>query len=105
MIKFAPKKQKHIYISKKKEIIIFVYKNLLPLAGDFKLANINANVWKYLLHFHKYYKGIDSFSRTRSVCVFTGRTRGLYRGFQFSRMKIRDLVKEGSFVGISKSSW
>jgi len=44
MIKFAPKKQKHLYIAKKKEKKIFVYRYLLTLPGHFFFKEISANV-------------------------------------------------------------
>jgi hypothetical protein len=44
MIKFAPKKQKHIYIATKKETKVFVYKSFLPLVGNTALIGINSNV-------------------------------------------------------------
>jgi len=104
MIKFAPKQQKHVLLSIRKEKQIHVFKYLLGYSGKLRNRIIEISVWKYLLHFHAYLKGITSLSRTRNICIFSGRTRGIYRSFQISRMKIREKIKDGTFLGVSKSS-
>ena len=43
--------------------------------------------------------------RVRNRCKLTGRTRGVYRKFELSRIKIRDLSMSGSLPGVVKSSW
>ncbi len=46
-------------------------------------------------------------SKTRVVvrCSMTGRGRGVYRKFQLSRMKFRELALEGKIPGVIKASW
>ena len=43
--------------------------------------------------------------RIRNRCKLTGRTRGVYRKFGLSRIKIRELSMSGALPGVIKSSW
>ena len=43
--------------------------------------------------------------RYRNRCKLTGRTRGVYRKFGISRIKIRELSMSGDLPGVVKSSW
>ena len=43
--------------------------------------------------------------RFRNRCKLTGRTRGVYRKFGLSRIKIRELSMSGDLPGMKKSSW
>ena len=43
--------------------------------------------------------------RVRNRCELTGRTRGVYRKFGLSRIKIRELSMSGDLPGMVKSSW
>ena len=43
--------------------------------------------------------------RVRNRCELTGRTRGVYRKFGLSRIKIRELSMNGALPGVVKSSW
>ena len=43
--------------------------------------------------------------RVRNRCKITGRTRGVYRKFGLSRIKIRELSMAGLLPGVVKSSW
>ena len=47
----------------------------------------------------------SSFIRHRNRCKLTGRTRGVYRKFGLSRIKIRELSMTGDLPGVVKSSW
>jgi small subunit ribosomal protein S14 len=44
-------------------------------------------------------------TRVRNRCELTGRTRGVYRKFGLSRIKLRELTMSGSLPGMVKSSW
>jgi small subunit ribosomal protein S14 len=44
-------------------------------------------------------------SRGRMRCAITGRSRGVYRKFGLSRVKIREVVNRGEIPGVSKASW
>ena len=43
--------------------------------------------------------------RVRNRCEITGRTRGVYRKFGLSRIKLRELTMQGALPGVVKSSW
>ena len=43
--------------------------------------------------------------RHRNRCQITGRSRGTYRKFGLSRIKIRELSMTGDLPGVVKSSW
>ena len=47
----------------------------------------------------------SSFIRHRNRCELTGRSRGTYRKFGLSRIKIRELSMTGDLPGVVKSSW
>ena len=44
-------------------------------------------------------------TRVRNLCVLTGRSRGVYRKFKISRIKLRELALEGKIPGMRKASW
>ena len=44
-------------------------------------------------------------SRQRMRCAITGRSRGVYRKFGLSRVKIREVANRGEIPGLSKASW
>lgn len=44
-------------------------------------------------------------TRGRRRCAITGRSRGVYRKFGLSRVKIRETVNRGELPGVSKASW
>jgi small subunit ribosomal protein S14 len=46
-----------------------------------------------------------SASRHRNRCAITVRSRGVYRKFGLSRVKIRELTNRGEIPGVSKASW
>ena len=43
--------------------------------------------------------------RVRNRCEITGRSRGVYRKFGLSRIKVRELSMAGVLPGIIKASW
>lgn len=44
-------------------------------------------------------------NRVRNRCILTGRSRGFYRKFKLSRIKLRELANEGMLPGVTKASW
>ncbi len=44
-------------------------------------------------------------TRVRNMCELTGRTRGYYRKFKISRIKLRELALQGRIPGMRKASW
>lgn len=43
--------------------------------------------------------------RLKNRCALTGRSRGYMRDFGISRMKFRELAREGKIPGVKKASW
>ena len=43
--------------------------------------------------------------RVRNRCEITGSSRGVYRKFGLSRIKVRELSMAGALPGIIKASW
>jgi small subunit ribosomal protein S14 len=43
--------------------------------------------------------------RVRNRCVFSGRSRGVYRKFMISRIVLRELAHSAIIPGMTKSSW
>ena len=46
-----------------------------------------------------------SAARQRKRCAITGRSRGVYRKFGLSRVKIREVAARGESPGLAKASW
>jgi small subunit ribosomal protein S14 len=44
-------------------------------------------------------------ARQRNRCAITGRSRGVYRKFGLSRVKIREVAFRGEIPGLVKASW
>lgn len=44
-------------------------------------------------------------ARQRRRCAITGRSRGVYRKFGLSRVKIRECAARGEIPGLGKASW
>lgn len=47
----------------------------------------------------------SSKTRVHNRCELTGRSRGNYRKFKLSRIKLRELANDGQIPGMVKSSW
>jgi small subunit ribosomal protein S14 len=43
--------------------------------------------------------------RLSNRCLFTGRTHSVAKAFRVSRVKLRELISNGSVNGVRKSSW
>jgi len=44
-------------------------------------------------------------TRQRNRCAITGRSRGVYRKFGLSRVKLREAAHHGDIPGLTKASW
>jgi small subunit ribosomal protein S14 len=44
-------------------------------------------------------------TRQRNRCAITGRSRGVYRKFGLSRVKLREAMNRGDIPGLGKASW
>ncbi len=47
----------------------------------------------------------SSATRIRNRCMITGRSRGVYRKFNISRIMLREMAAEGLIPGVRKASW
>lgn len=47
----------------------------------------------------------SSFTRVMNRCIFTGRSRSVYRMFKVSRIVFRELASGGLLNGVKKASW
>jgi ribosomal protein S14 len=62
-------------------------------------------VQKYFLNYHLKWLTGSPFTKVRTLCFLTGRSRSVYRSFHLSRLKIREYAGFGYFPGLSKASW
>lgn len=44
-------------------------------------------------------------TRVHNRCTITGRSKGVLRFCKLSRIKVRDLARQGLLSGVSKASW
>jgi ribosomal protein S14 len=99
MLKFIRKNEKQ-----RKYLIKREYENLLKcVLLRFFLSHRNIYVWKYFINLYNT-QLFTTYSKTRNICIMTGRTRSVYRLFKLARAKIREYANQGYFVGISKVS-
>ncbi|XP_047085938.1 succinate dehydrogenase [ubiquinone] iron-sulfur subunit 1, mitochondrial isoform X1 [Lolium rigidum] len=47
----------------------------------------------------------SNMTRLRNRCIFTGRSRGVYKKFRMSRIVFRTLANKGEINGVKKASW
>lgn len=47
----------------------------------------------------------SSATRIRNRCAITGRSRGIYRKFNVSRLIFREMASSGLIPGVRKASW
>jgi succinate dehydrogenase (ubiquinone) iron-sulfur subunit len=60
------------------------------------------------LNIHRQFANLprnSALSRVRNRCIFTGRSRGVYKKFKVSRMVFRSLASNGLLPGVKKASW
>lgn len=100
MLKFSNKDNNLRKTIKRYEIQNQIYKTIKPMLVKFKSANLKKYLQKLTNKSTKY----NSFTRTRTICILTGRSRSVYRYFNLSRIKIREYASAGYFTGITKSS-
>lgn len=89
------------------------------LRSSFKKYEIRRLFLKYLLTNQKVDKNLQKIAqkliaklpkksystRYRNLCMLTGRSRGVYRFFNLSRLKIKELGSQGKIPGLRQSSW
>lgn len=101
MLKFSNKQDKLRSMFYRNEIQTRVSKAIKPI-----LAKIDSEeTLGYLYNLTNKRNKYCSYTRARSICILTGRSRSVYRFFRLSRLKIREYANNGYFCGISKASW
>jgi ribosomal protein S14 len=86
-------------VSKKKFI-----RNLYYILNPFFVQISNPQIKKYFFNLQQKLLFMSSITKTRSICILTGRSRSVYRTFRVSRLKLKHYANEGYFVGLSKAS-
>ena len=66
---------------------------------------INKQFWKYIQNLSPQMLVQNNYTKVRSICIISGRSRSVYRAFQMSRLKVREYASQGYFTGIAKASW
>jgi len=87
-------------ISNKKYVRI-----LYSVLNPFLVQISNSQIKKYFFNLQQKLLFMSTVTKTRSICILTGRSRSVYRTFRVSRLKLRHYANEGYFVGLSKASW
>jgi ribosomal protein S14 len=100
MLKFSAKENKMRQKLYKNEIQNQIFKTIKPMLVKFKSKKLR----NYLQHLTNKSSKYSSFTRTRTVCILTGRSRSVYRFFRLSRMKVREYANAGYFTGVTKAS-
>ena len=78
---------------------------LLKILTTFNHSISNAVARCYMQYEMKRLCGhIKGSSRIKSVCILSGRSRGVYRLFRLSRINIREKGNAGFLMGLSKAS-
>lgn len=101
MLKFSAKENKLRQKLYKNEIQNQVFKTVKSMLVKFKSKKLR----NYLQNLTNKSSKYSSFTRTRTICILTGRSRSVYRFFRLSRIKIREYANAGYFTGVTKASW
>jgi ribosomal protein S14 len=100
MIKFTQKIEHQRSYLNRKEYTKFI-QTICRLFFKYK---ISSRIARYIANLFQNYTLNSSYTKQRSVCILTGRTRSVYRIFKLSRLKIREYGNNGYFVGLAKAS-
>lgn len=100
MLKFSAKENKLRQKLYKNEIQNQIFKTIKPMLVKFRSKKLR----NYLQNLTNKSSKYSSFTRTRTICILTGRTRSVYRFFRLSRLKIREYANAGYFTGVTKAS-
>jgi ribosomal protein S14 len=101
MLKISNKQEKWRRLFYKNETQNLVFKTIKPILLKMRSKKIR----QYLQNLTNQQYRKFSYTRTRNICILTGRSRSVYRFFRLSRLKIREYAKAGYFTGITKASW
>lgn len=98
-------------INKKNELLrLTLHKNMylkliLKVLPLFLKTKNNLPIGKFVQNLHPQLFVQNHYTKVRSICLLTGRSRSVYRSFKMSRLKLREYASQGYFTGISKASW
>lgn len=101
MLKISNKQENWRHFLYKQEIKFLVYKTIR--LNWLKISS--KKIRQYLQDLINQTNRKFSYTRTRNICILTGRSRSVYRFFRISRLKFREYASSGYFIGIRKSSW
>jgi len=97
-------------INKKNELLrLTLHKNMylkfvLKVLPLFFLQKKKFPIGKFIQNLQPQLFVQNSYTKVRSICLLTGRSRSVYRSFKMSRLKLREYASQGYFTGISKAS-
>jgi ribosomal protein S14 len=77
---------------------------LCKISFPFFFRNSNPQVERYLINLQQKLLFSSTFTKTRNICILTGRSRSVYRSFRISRIKFREYANAGYFTGVAKAS-
>lgn len=100
MLKISSKTEKLRHQMAQNEMSLILRKTLMIFLFRTKTPHIR----RYLLDAQQKFLFASSFTKTRGICILTGRSRSVYRSFRLSRMKLREYANAGYFTGLSKTS-
>ena len=98
MLKITSKNEKLRQQIIKKEITQVLRNILLPFVYR------KLHVKRYVLNVQQKLLFASTLTKTRTICLLTGRSRSVYRSFRLSRLKIREYAASGYFTGLAKAS-
>lgn len=75
--------------------------NILKLISNNKILKLELRN-KYGQNLKNY---INTYTKTRKFCIFTGRMRGNIIDYKINRTKFKSLINEGKISGIRNASW
>jgi ribosomal protein S14 len=88
----------------KKEVTQLLYQLFLCFFSQKFALEKQIYVKTYFLHSQSKLLTNSPFTKIRTLCFLTGRSRSIYRSFRLSRLKIREYAGAGYFPGLSKAS-
>lgn len=97
-------------INKKNELLrLTLHKNMylkfaLKVLPPFFFKRQHFPIGKFVQNLHAQLFVENNYTKVRSICLLTGRSRSVYRSFKMSRLKLREYASQGYFTGLSKAS-
>lgn len=99
MKKFVYIDRNNRQIFKLTEVQKLVYKSILSNQKEPIEFRYKAHL--FLLSFIRQ----SSLTKVKNRCIFTNRSKSVYRRFKMSRLMFRKMALEGKLIGVKKVSW